>query len=502
MRHPRMRRVTVTFALLATGVGLNSLAGSLPIAATGTQRAVAATPAAHAQPVPHLSLGRTSTFTVHGVAVKGTPSKYDQVQVRRFGSPSAPNVLVLVPGTLAGAADFDIVGPYLAAHVPHLQVWAEMRREGALQTQTAVLRQALHGKTSVQHAFNYYLGWLANPAIKTHYRPLDPTKYTYVDQWGLATAMGDLHKVVQRARDGGKRSVILGGHSLGGAEAAIYPAWDFGGRPGYRDIKGIVGIDGDEPMSATKSSSGAPAITTAAQAQAALAKLHASPTGPFADLLGFGLPWITGPFAQVGALAAARKPNGPSVVGKFPLLPAALKPPVPATNLAGLGYDFDAKTSPSSLALIQVHSGHLATSGRPRGWVNAGPTPAQDVAFVFSQEPLGPVDWYYPQRLSIDTQAARSLTNTAAAKVLGLRLTHLHQVNVPMYVIQTSLGGTDNAVARAARAYKRDSKIPSLRIVDRASTYSHLDPLLAAPGRNAFLTTVVPWLEALPGYRR
>jgi hypothetical protein len=496
MRHTSTRRVVGAGAMLAAVVATGA-AVALPTSATGAPH-----PLRHdvvAQRVPHLSLGKTSTFTVRGVAVKGTPERFDRVQVRRFGSPSARNVLVLVPGTLAGAADFDIVGPYLATHVPHLQVWAEMRREGALQTQTAVLEQALHGKTSVAHAFNYYLGWLGNGAIKTHYQPLVAAKYQYVDQWGLATAMGDLHRVVERARDGGKRSVILGGHSLGGAEAAIYPAWDFNGHPGYRDIKGIVGIDGDEPMNATKLPTGVTPINTAAQAQAALATLNAN--GPFAVLSGFPLPWITGAFAQVGALAARMKPNAPSVVGSFPLLPPELKPPVPVTNLAALGYDFDAATSPKALALIQIHSGHLAKSGSPRGWVNSGPTPAQDLAFAFSQEPLGPVDWYYPERLTIDTQAARSLTQTPAAKVLGLRLTHLHQVNVPMYVIQTALGGAHDAVARAARAYKHRSKIPSLTIVNRASTYSHLDPLLAAPGRNAFLATIVPWIEALPGYR-
>ena len=82
------------------------------------------------------SLGETSTFSVPGVSVPGTPTRYDKVMVRRFGSPNATNVLVLVPGTLAGAADFDIVGPYLADHVPNLQVWAEMRREGALEDNT------------------------------------------------------------------------------------------------------------------------------------------------------------------------------------------------------------------------------------------------------------------------------------------------------------------------------------------------------------------------------
>jgi hypothetical protein len=497
MRRPRTRRLTAACAVLVVGVVV-AAAGALSSAATGAPRAVSAR--AGTEPVPHLSLGLTSTFTVQGVAVKGTPAKYDKVQVRRFGSPAATNVLVLVPGTLAGAADFDIVGPYLAAHVPNLQVWAEMRREGALQTQTAVLEQALHGKTTIARAFNYYLGWIANSAIVHHYQPLSSSKFTFVEQWGLATAMGDLHKVIELARDGGKRSVILGGHSLGGAEAAIYPAWDFAGHPGYEDIQGIVGIDGDEPMAATESASGAKPITTAAQAHAALATLRSN--GPFADLLGLGVPWITGPFAQIGALAAYKRPNAPSIVENFPFLPPDLKPPVPVTNLAALGYDFSSRTSPSALSLIHITSGHLATSGSPRGWVNTGPTPAQDLAFAFSQEPLGPVDWYYPERLSIDTEAASTLTQSAAAKVLGLRLTHLHQVDVPMYVIQTSLGGTNNAVARAAMAYKKESKIPSVTIVNRATTYSHLDPLLAAPGRNAFLKTIVPWLEALHGYRR
>jgi hypothetical protein len=498
----RTTRLTVgSGVLIAAGLTLVSVSAPVSGAAStaAPRPAHAAPPVAAITKVPHLSLGKTSTFTVPGVAVKGTPARYDKVQVRRFGSPSAGNVLVLVPGTLAGAADFDIVGPYLAEHVPNLQVWAEMRREGALQTQQGMLDRTLAGTATVQQAFDYYVGWLGDSSITKHYTPLDASKYGFVDQWGLATAMGDLHNVVERARDGGKRHVILGGHSLGGAEAAIYPAWSFGGHPGYRDIDGIVGIDGDAPMAA-KSGSAATSLTTAAQAHKALAGLKSS--GPWLDLLGAGLPWITGPYAEVSALAALKAPNAPSVLQGFPLLPSDLKAPEPATNLGQLGYGFDASTSPSALALIHITSGHLATSGSPRGWVNTGPTPAQDLAFAFSQEPLGPVDWYYPQRLSIDTEAARSLTETKAAKVLGLKLRYLHQVDVPMYVIQTSLGGTNNAVDNAAKAYKRQSKIPSLTEVNRASTYSHLDPLLAAPAGNAFLKTVVPWIKQLPGYRK
>src|SRR5690349_2303770 len=86
-------------------------------------------PAAPAPAGASPSLGPSATFSVPGVSVPGTPDQYNKVMVRRFGSPSATTVLVLVPGTLGGASDFNIVGPYLAAHVRNLQVWAEMRRE-------------------------------------------------------------------------------------------------------------------------------------------------------------------------------------------------------------------------------------------------------------------------------------------------------------------------------------------------------------------------------------
>ncbi len=466
---------------------------AIAVLAAGCSASPSAHPASSATTA--LSLGETSTFSVPGVSVPGTPTVYDRVTVRRFGSPAATNVLVLVPGTLAGAADFDIVGPYLAEHVPNLQVWAEMRREGALED-NAMLLKVLHSTATVQQAFDYYVGWLANPKITTHYQPLKASQYSFMDQWGLAVAMGDLHNVIELARDGGKRTVVLGGHSLGGAEASIYPVWDFNGRGGYQDIAGIVGIDGDAGL---PGGFGSAPVTTATEATAALTKLQAG--SPWLDLLGFGLPWITGPFAELGALGALKEPTAASIGQKFALLPSELKPPVPATNQAQLGYAFDASTSPAALALIHVHSGHLAASGSPRGWVNDGPTPIQDVAFAFSQEPLGPVDWYYPERLTIDAGAASSLTQTPAADVLGLRLYHLGQVDVPLYVIQTSLGGAENAVVDAAHAYQRESKIPSVTIVNRYSTYSHLDPLLATPSKNAFLQTVVPWIEHLPAYR-
>jgi hypothetical protein len=51
-------------------------------------------------------------------------------------------------------------------------------------------------------------------------------------------------------------------------------------------------------------------------------------------------------------------------------------------------------------------------------------------------------------------------------------------------------------VARGAKRLARMSRIEELSIVDARGT-SHLDPLSAAPGRNDFLKTIVPFLKRL-----
>jgi hypothetical protein len=430
-----------------------------------------------------------SILTIPTPAVAGTPARYDSVQVRTFGDPTAKHVLVLVPGTNGGAGDFDLIGPYLATHVPGLQVWAEMRREGALQDES-VIQSTLAGTTTSQQMFDYYLGWISDPKITDHYEPLEAADYSFVDDWGMAVAMDDLHAVIVKARDGGTRTVTLGGHSLGGTEAATYATWDFDGHAGYSTINGIVCIDGCAGAAGTF---GPP--PTIASVRAAIGQLATQ--GPWLDLLGTGA-WTTGVFSEVGAVTALKDPTGPATTFEdFALLPAEFKPHVPVTNEAQFGYAFDYKTSPKQLGLIQVHSGHVATTGDPAGWVDTDITPIMNVIHAFAQTPLAATEWYYPERLSIDAGVAQSLQQTPLATYVGLRMFHTAQVDVPLYAFQTSLGGADNGVADSAEAFKAESKIPSVTVVSRVDTYSHLDPLLASSGRNAFLQTVVPWLEKL-----
>ena len=103
-----------------------------------------------------------------------------------------------------------------------------------------------------------------------------------------------------------------------------------------------------------------------------------------------GSPWLAfggiaapflGLFSLTGSLGTVIDPNSPSLGQAFPLLPANLKPPVPATTEAQFAYAVDTETSPSALVAAHVHAGHLAASGDPRGWDRAGEiTPIQRYA--------------------------------------------------------------------------------------------------------------------------
>lgn len=420
-----------------------------------------------------------TTTTIKGAPGPG-PARYDKVFVTKFGSKTAKRVLVLIPGTSGGAGDFTLIARQLVKRVPHLAVWAVDRREQALED-TSRFAMALHGTITPRQAFDYYLGWLADSSVTKHYQAPDAARFGFMRQWGLKLALEDVRRVVLSARRQGKQ-VILGGHSLGASETAAYAAWDFNGHPGYKDLVGLVLIDGG--LGAT------PSPTAAKDADKAIAGLKGS--SPWLDLLGIGLPWAAGAFAESGAIFARKAPQAPSEMQSFPLLPPAFKPPVQATNEGLFGYAFDESTSPAALSLIHVRAGELAADG---SWQNGEVTPIQNLAQTFGQEPSNAVEWFYPKRLSIDTGAADGLANTAAARKLGLRLLHRAQVDIPLFVMQTSLSG--GRVLNRARSFVSRSRIPHAVLVDASATESHLDPLTGAPDRNAFMVRVVPFLKGI-----
>jgi hypothetical protein len=433
--------------------------------------ALAVAPAAQAERV----------FTVRGANGPG-PAQYDRVRVIEQGPRRAHNVLVLVPGTSAGAAYFRPVAADLLKRLPGWKVWSVDRRENLLEDHS-VLDQVLARRRPVADLFPYYLGWIGNSSAGTHFEPVADAAVPFARRWGMNVAIGDLRKVIRAARRGGNR-VVLGGHSLGGSITVAYATWDFHGHAGAEDLAGLVLIDGG--------SGGAP--VTRAEARKQLRDLDG--TSPFLDLTGLGLPWSAGVFNIVGSTLARLDPDSPAVLGDWPVLPANLKAPVRATNAAGYGYALDSETSPDSLRLVHMHIGSLAATGDPRPWTDGELGSVERSAEMFSGiEGVDGTSWYHPRRLSLDGQAVAGGIANPAQRVLGVRATHGRDLDLPIYAIETSLGA--GRVLPGARALAQKSHIARRRLtlVDRHATYDHVDPLSALASRNAFVKTVIPFLR-------
>jgi pimeloyl-ACP methyl ester carboxylesterase len=395
------------------------------------------------------------------------PAKYDRVFVQQLGPAGAKNVLVLVPGTNGGAGAITPVARQILRRVPRTQVWIVDRREQAFEDTSAF------DTGDPQRAQDHYLGF--------QYRRVAGEDAKFVADWGLRLQLADLRSVIRRARVGGRR-VILGGHSAGASTAVAYAAWDFRGRPGYRDLDGLVLIDGGLLGSFDSAD--------LARAKRELAGIRRGKV--FYDVLRLGLPEIAGIFAQLGALWAYKHPDEPSVLQQYPLLPKSVNPKVRVTNEALLGFAFDETTSPKFLSIIHVRAGRLARSGDPRGWEDGEITSIRSLARTWAVPTPNATEWYYPRRLLLDIDAASFLRRTPAARYLGLRLMHGGEIDLPLYAFST--GMTRGRVARGARRLVRRSAIQEFTVIDDRGT-SHIDPLSAAPSRNHFLKSVVPFLR-------
>jgi len=416
------------------------------------------------------------------------PAEFNRVFVDKYGPKKAKRVLVLMPGTIAGSGNFTLAARHLVKSIKGLQVWAIDRRSQAIE-RPEVFQKALRGEATLQETFDHYLGWITNGGNPPdHFNFVDGQgDFPFARQWGMGVALNDARAVVRQARAKGKRKVVLGGHSLGASLTLAYAAWDFNGRPGYKDLSGLLLIDGGLLGSFD-------VLDTLPEAQDAIGQLAVS--NPFADLIGVGFPEITGIFAELGAIFARRAPTSPAAtLQSFPLLPDAFNPPFAVTNRGLFGHAFDRDTSPSSLRLIHINGGSLAPSGDPRDWIDAGITPLNRLINSFAQEPANGVEWYFPRRLTIDTDGANAMQRNPVADFLGLRLFHTRKIRLPLYALQTNL--TSGGVLNGARAFIKRAKTTKRQstLVDASAVQSHLDPLLAAPRANRFYKTAVRFLN-------
>ena len=419
-----------------------------------------------------------------------TPDALDRVGVLKVGYQRAKHVLVLNPGTSSGAAYFKpLAHDIVRATRGRWQVWSVERRENQLEDHS-VLDQAKRDEVTGEELFDYYLGWLADPSVTEHFELIPDSEVAFARGWGMKVEVKDLRRVVKAAAKRDRR-VVLGGHSLGGSITTAYATWDFNGKPGARDLSGLVYIDGGSN----------PTPATPEQATESLQALEAGT--PWLAFGGIAAPFL-GIFSATGSTGTNVNPDEISLGWSFPLLPANLKPPVQPTNEAQFGYAVDADSSPPTLLAAQVNAGRLADSGDPRGWEGAGEiTPIQRYAKMLAGRWVRGADgsaWYHPQRLTIDSRAVANGNANPAQDILDVDATHGDDLKrkTRIYAFGAALGG--QGVLDSARALARQSDIPRRRLtlVNRENTYTHNDPNSASP-ENAFVDRLIPFLGRIAG---
>ncbi len=446
---------------------------------------------------------RVEKIWMDGYAAPATPSRLDKVGLIEIGSKLATNVLVLEPGTSAAAAYFVPFAKWLVEKEPGWQVWSVERRENRLEDQTE-LNKFKRGEVTPAQFFHYYLGYLDEANEERHFVGLEEHRAVKdgAREWGMNVAVQDLHIVIEAAKAlGGK--VVLGGHSLGGSVVTAYATWDFGGKPGADGLSGLVYDDGGS----------SPTAISAQEAEEALTKLSTS--SPWLAFGGIPSPDL-GLFGMLGATLAHLAPHEEAQLGKFIFLPESLKTRnksgevVPSTNEAGFAYGVNVGTSPPNLAAAQVHAGEglmEPAPGEPWGWNGTGAiTPIQRYAEMLSGSGLfnaNGSEWYFPERLTIDTSAVDEGNANPAQTVLGEDAIHGHELPTSLHILAISteldkLLGKGFSTLTSAEILAEQSKIPSenLTLIDEEDTYAHNDPAGAYP-ENEFMNHLVPFLEGL-----
>lgn len=411
------------------------------------------------------------------------PDEYDVVTVVEQGDPDAPNVLVMVPGTSAGAGYFLPVGEDIVEAASDWQVWSVDRRENLLEDHS-VVNERRSGAADTREVFDYYLGWIADDTIEDRFEPPATDEVAFARDWGMAVAVDDLRVVVDAANQQGG-SVVMAGHSLGGNITAAFATWDFDDVPGYELLDGIGLIDG-----------GSSPIGDTDELDAQLEELETG--SPFNDLLGVGLPWAPGVFNVLGATGVLLEPDEPSLAWEFPLLPDDLKPPVQPTNEAQYGYGLGVDTSPESLRLVHLSLGSLAEEGEPRGWVDDGAVPIERAATMFAGiEDIDGTAWYHPLRLTLDGRTTNAGNAHPAQEPLGVRSIHGPDLPLPIYAFETGFG--QGRVLAGAQLLAEQAGIDEseLVLVERHDV-THTDPMAIEPD-NPLVETFVPFLEQVSG---
>jgi hypothetical protein len=107
-------------------------------------------------------------------------------------------------------------------------------------------------------------------------------------------------------------------------------------------------------------------------------------------------------------------------------------------------------------------------------------------------------EWYFPERLTIDSGAVANGNENPAQGVLDVHSTQGSNLpqTLKIYAFATELG--KQGVLTSAETLAKQSEIPSsnLTLINEETTYAHNDPAGAYPN-NEFFNHLVPFLEEI-----
>jgi pimeloyl-ACP methyl ester carboxylesterase len=441
---------------------------------------------------------------IPGFPESHTPEALNKAHFVRYSLPrdgKASAVIVLMPGFLGGASNFDRVARAVVSRDATLEVWAVDRRSNALEDHR-VLDEA-YTKRDAKLAWQYHIRDLGKPG---GFQILAPSAVKFMGYWGLQTHLEDLRRVLQLARGYGNR-VILGGHSLGAAMVSMYAGWDFDGTPGYRDVDKLLLLDG---VAGSTGVGGGATQQTYLEGQAGpfgtnspgKRALEAGEATPYFSALGFDPSGLSK--LSAAALLAAFDPNGDSPGGLVTYR---------ASNLAAgmiSGDDHYAPISTFSISSGRAGNASVALNGLAVLFAGLNGLRTLEVTGVASganrvewqipaqddpRELTDPLDfatrfytpngdfqeWYFPARLTLDMNAA-GLESPAWAT--ELRVKHVSSTKLPTLAVIGGRGIVTNP--RAFDALEAKTKIAIQKRV--LPGHTHLDVLAARAG------TLAAWI--------
>ena len=181
-----------------------------------------------------------------------------------------------------------------------------------------------------------------------------------------------------------------------------------------------------------------------------------------------------------------------------------------ADNEAEFGYGVNVGTSPPTLAAAQVHAGkglEEPKSGEVWTWNGEGAlTSIHRYAEMLAGAEVKDSDgseWYFPERLTIDTGGVGNGIENEAQAVLGEHAvfgdelpTNLHLLAISTE-LDKALGGGSSLTAAEDLAAQSHIPMSQVTLIDEEEAYAHNDPNGAYP-TNAFFEALIPFLNELP----